>query len=159
VSVAESITTRADGELFSRIKSISILNPKEKSKNMFRKYMSSWLILLLLNLTFYSAAAAADAKSERVKASVVRLGAGKNVKVAVTLRDGAKSKGYIGEIKDSDFVLIDEKTGTREEISYARVERVERQNLSKGEKIFVRSSLIIGALLLYGFLFSRSSDY
>lgn len=120
--------------------------------------MSSWLILLLLNLTFYSAAAA-DAKSERIKASVVRLGAGKNVKVAVTLRDGAKSKGYIGEIKDSDFVLIDEKTGTREEISYARVKRVERQNLSKGEKIFVRSSLLIGALLLYGFLLSRSSDY
>jgi hypothetical protein len=130
---------------------------------MFRKYTSLALVGLLLNLAFYSSATAnteTDAKSaEKVKTSVAKLGTGKDAKVKIKLKDGAKLKGYVSKVKDSGFVVTDEKTGKDSEIQYLQVKQVEGQNLSKGEKILLRSSLIIGAIFLYGFYLSRSSDY
>ena len=80
---------------------------------MFRKYVSLTLVGLLLNLTFYSTAMAnteKDAKfAEKVKANINKLGTGKDAKVEIKLKDGTKLKGYVSEVKDSGFVLTNQK--------------------------------------------------
>ena len=130
---------------------------------MGKKYLSAALVVLLLNLAFYSTAAADtdnDARfAEKVKASVIRLGADENSKIEIKLKDGTKLKGYLSKVKESGFVLIREKTGASEEIQYSQVRQIKGQNFSNGRKILVRASIIIGALLLYGYLLSRSSDF
>lgn len=121
------------------------------------------LVALLLNLALYSTTTASTVKddkfAERVKINVAKLGTGKDVKVVVKLKDGTKLKGYVSEIKDSGFVVVNEKTKTDIEVLFSEVEQVKGQNHSNGKKIFLRTAIIIGALLLYGFYFSRSSDY
>lgn len=130
---------------------------------MCKKYLSAALVVLLLNLAFYSTAAAdtdQDAKfAKKVKASIAKLGTGKDAKVKIKLKDGTKLKGFVSENTDFGFVLTSEETGISKEISYPQIKQVKGQNLSTGEKTFIRASLIIGAILLYGYYLSRSSDY
>ncbi len=130
---------------------------------MFGKYLSVILIGLLLNLTCYpTAAAKAENDGEfagKVKTNVAKLGTGRNAKIKVKLKDGSKLKGYVSELKDSSFVVVNEKSGTETEVEFVQVKQVKGQNYSNGEKIFFRASIIIGVLLLYGYLLSRSSDY
>ena len=130
---------------------------------MLKKYVSLTLVALLLNLALYSTTTASTVKddkfAERVKINVAKLGTGKDVKVVVKLKDGTKLKGYVSEIKDSGFVVVNEKTKTDIEVLFSEVKQVKGQNHSNGKKIFLRTAIIIGALLLYGFYFSRSSDY
>lgn len=130
---------------------------------MFKKYMSPALICLLLNFAFYSTAVADTQKeaklAEKIKTNITKRGAGKDVNVKIKLKDGTKLKGCVSEIKDSSFIVVNDETGKDSEIQYLQVKEVKEQNLSKGEKILVRSSIIIGAIFLYGFYLSRSSDY
>lgn len=130
---------------------------------MCKKCLSATLVVLLLNLAFYSTAAADtenDVKfAEKVKASVIKLGADENSKIAVKLRDGTELKGYLSDVKDFGFVLKSGETGAAKEIQYSQVKQIKGQSFSNGRNFFVRATIIVGVLLLYGYLFSRSSDY
>ena len=116
---------------------------------MFKKYVSLALVGLLLNLAFYSTAMAnteKDAKfAEKVKANIAKLGTGKDAKVEIKLKDGAKLKGYVSEVKDSGFVLTNEDTGISNEIPYLQVKQVK----GKGSKIAQRipAIVILGGIL------------
>lgn len=120
---------------------------------MFKKFATSTLMLLVLNLTFYSAAAntETDAKTaEKVKAKVAKLAAGNDakVKIRLKLKDGTKLKGYIGKINDSGFTLAGEKTGKDSEIQYLQVEQVEGNNSKIGKRI-LSFVIVIGGLALF----------
>jgi hypothetical protein len=62
---------------------------------------------------------------EAIKIKVARLGVGEKAKAKVTLKDGTKSKGYIAQAGDDDFVLRDRKTDVPTTIRYTDVARVD----------------------------------
>src|SRR5688572_7266820 len=67
--------------------------------------------------------AAADAKAAaKVKTKISGIGTGMKKVVEVRLRDKTKRKGYIREIADEHFVIVDRKTGATTDVSYAEVE-------------------------------------
>lgn len=113
----------------------------------FRKYISLALVGLLLNLTFYSTAMAnpeSDAKfAEKVKANIAKLGVGSDAKIKVKLKDGTKLKGYVSEIKDTSFIVMNENTGTSSEVPYPQVKQVKGNNLSTGIRIAIAFGVLI----------------
>src|SRR5258708_40167602 len=86
---------------------------------MFKKYLTTVLAVLVLNLAFgVTAFAGTDGEkeakfAEKVKASVAKLGTGKDARVEVKLKDGTKLKGYVSQINENSFVVMNEKTASR----------------------------------------------
>ena len=123
---------------------------------MFRKYMSLALVGLLLNLTFYSTAIANTEKeakfAEKVKANIAKLGVGSDAKIKVKLKDGTKLKGYVSEIKDTGFIVMNEKTGTTSEVPYPQVKQVKGNNLSTGVKIAIVFGVLLAIALVIALL-------
>lgn len=132
---------------------------------MFKKFQPVIVFSLLLSLVFCTTVKAVPdlekeaALAAKVKTEIERLGTGTEARIKIKLRDNTKLKGYVSEIKDSGFVLINRETGASQEISYLQVKKVKGQNRSSGEKTFVRASIAIGVILLYGFIVSRQSEY
>ena len=94
--------------------------------------------------------AAAGAKAAaKVKKNIKKWGIGKKYGVEVRLRDGTKRPGYVTEIEDDHFVVIDRKTGATTALSYAEVERVRRTYaFSKFQKVVIIASLpLFGAMV------------
>ena len=85
---------------------------------MFEKILSLALAVLLIGMiTCVPASAQSQAgknpqEVERVKAKVTKLGTGKQARVEVKLKDNTRLKGYIGEIAEEHFTLVDPKHGT-----------------------------------------------
>jgi len=100
-----------------------------------------------------------DAKfAEKVEANIAQLDIGKDAKVEIKLKDGKKLNGYLSEVKESSFVLTSDDNGMSEESQYAQVKQVKGKNSKRGKRIR-RSIFVIGAIVLYGYYLSRSSDY
>lgn len=97
--------------------------------------------------------------AEKIKTQIVKIGTGRAARVKIKLSDGTKIKGCVSRIKDTGFVLVNKETGTSREISYLQVKQVKGRNRSSGEKTFVRASIAVGVILLYGLILSRSSEY
>lgn len=122
---------------------------------MFRKCISLTLIYLLLNLTFYSAAFANIKEdlifAEKVKSNIQKLGVSADSKVKIKLKDGTKKSGFISEIKDTSFVLTNEKTGKSEEVQYSAVKKAQGGNSKTGQRILV-IAIVVGliAFLAWG---------
>jgi hypothetical protein len=122
---------------------------------MFKKTLSLSLVALLINLMAFNFAYA-DSKSEKearfvekVKAGVVKLGTGKDAKVAVKLKDGTKLKGYVGEINENSFIIIDEKTGVATEIPYPNAKQIKGNNLSTGAKVAIGLGILAAVLAIW----------
>lgn len=114
---------------------------------MLKKASTTLLIFFLMNLGIVSTFAETRAEKEakfalEVKASVTKLGTGKEAKVQVKLKDGTKIKGYISEINENSFVVVDEKTGTSTEIPYPSAKQVKGNNLSNGVKLAIAIGII-----------------
>lgn len=123
-------------------------------KDMFKKYVSLALVGLLLNLTFYSTAMANTEKNakfaEKIKASIAKLGIGKESRVKVKLRDKTKINGYISEITEDSFTVVNEKTNSVTKIPYSQVKQVKGSNLSLG----VRIAIVFAVFIAIGVLFA-----
>ncbi len=84
---------------------------------MFKKVLSLVLVGFLLNVAGVSPAYAGSKEekearfAEKVKEGISRLGTGAEARVEVKLRDKTKLKGYVGEVGEDSFVIVDEKTG------------------------------------------------
>ncbi len=113
---------------------------------MFRKYVLLTMIALMLNVTFYSTAMANTDKdaefAEEVKVTIANLGTGKIARIEIKLKDGAKLKGYVSEIKDSGFVLTNAETGLSKEVSYLQVKQIKGGNSKVGQRIFAVFAVI-----------------
>jgi hypothetical protein len=81
--------------------------------------------LLLATLSLPAAAQATAQSVEAIRIKIAKLGVGAKAKAKVTLKDGSKSKGYIAQAGDEDFVLRDRKTDAPTTIRYTDVARVE----------------------------------
>ena len=129
---------------------------------MFKKYLSLALVILVINLAlgataFASVKADKEAKfATKVKNELVKLGTGTDARVEVKLRDKTKLKGYISQIKENSFVVVEDSTNTSTEISYSQAKQVKGNNLSTGAKIAI--GIGIGVAIFFVVLFFLVTD-
>jgi len=84
----------------------------------------------------------------RIKIDVNRLGIGEKAKAKITLRTGAKLKGYVAQTGEDSFVLRDRKTDAPTTISYSDVIKVERsKGHSTARNIAIGVGIGVGAFL------------
>ncbi len=125
---------------------------------MFKKILSFVLIVLLLNVIGVSPAYAAgvkqekgERKAEKIKASILKLGTGKEARVAVRLKNRSIVEGYVSEASDKSFV-VSEKSGITTTIPYLQVNKLVSgkvaRNLKDAAKAFGVFTAIVGGLLL-----------
>ncbi len=86
---------------------------------------------------------------EKVKIKIAKLGVGAEAKATIRLKDGTKTKGYIAQAGEDDFVIRDRKTGAPTTIRYADVAKVEEnRGHSTARNIAIGVGIGVGALLL-----------
>ena len=125
---------------------------------MFKKILSFVLIVLILNVVGVSSAYAGSKEekearfTQRVKESVSKLGTGTEARVEVKLRDKTKLKGYVSQINENSFVVVDEKSGSASEVPYSSAKQVKGNNLSTGVKIAIGVAVVFAALLVIGLI-------
>jgi small nuclear ribonucleoprotein (snRNP)-like protein len=120
---------------------------------MHKRFFSVVIIGLLLNYVCYPSGAASSTPKEvelaaKVKAAITKLGTGPEARVAVKLRDKSKLKGYVNDISDNHFVVIDDMTGAATTVPYPQVKKVKGNNLSSGAKIAIGVGIVIGVIIL-----------
>lgn len=84
--------------------------------------------------------------SERARASIAKIGTGKDARVEVKLRDNTKLKGYVSEAAVDTFTVIDSRTGAASVVAYADVAQVSKQ----GNGLSTLTKVIIGAAIATG---------
>jgi sensor histidine kinase regulating citrate/malate metabolism len=123
---------------------------------MFKKYLTLILAVLVINLSFSATAFAGTTvekiakQSEKVKANIARLGTGKDARVEIKLRDNTKLKGYVSQINENNFVVVNDKTGNASEVPYANAKQVKGNNLSTGVKIAIGVVVVLVIAALVG---------
>jgi|SRR6185369_11375703 hypothetical protein len=119
--------------------------------------MKPYLTCLLASLLFLTASALpvaakqgdTQATVEQIKAKVAKLGVGEKAKATVFLKNGTKSKGYIAQAGDDDFVLRDRKTDSPTTFRYVDVAKVEsNRGHSTARNLGIGIGIGAGALLL-----------
>ena len=90
---------------------------------MFKRTFSIMLSALMLGSTlgFQSVGAqtGGDSLTEKARATVQKLGQGREAKVEVQMRDNTKLKGYISAVDEKSFVVMNPKTGSSQTVTYA----------------------------------------
>ena len=122
---------------------------------MFKKKLSVFLIGSLMLSLFAIPSTLAKTKQEKeaasvakVKASVAKLGAGKDAMISVKLRNKTKLKGYVSRIEEDAFFIADAKTGAETSVAYGDVTQVKGNNLSTGVIIAIAAGVAVGVTLL-----------
>jgi hypothetical protein len=97
---------------------------------MLKKY-STWLLVGLLMLIPAVQPAGGDTQKQenapsidQIRVHVAKLGIGEKARATITMKDGAKTKGYVYRAGDDDFVIRDRKTDAPTTIRYADVAKV-----------------------------------
>lgn len=120
---------------------------------MFKKYSTLILIVSVFNSLFCAVSLAQTQVGQNsratinIKNTVAKVGTEPNRKIKVTLNDGTKLKGYITEIKDDYFALLDTKSGKVVSVEYVRVAEVKRDGLSKIATIFITFGVVMGVAI------------
>jgi len=90
---------------------------------------------------------------DQVKIKIARLGVGEKAKATVRLKDGTKTKGYIAQAADDDFVLRDRKSNAPTTIRYADVAKVEsNRGHSTARNIAIGIGIGVGAFIAIVFI-------
>lgn len=116
---------------------------------MFRKYLTTVLAVLILNLglSLTVLATTNDPKlakhAEKVKTNIAKLGIGREARVEVKMRDKTKLKGYVSRIDEKSFFVIDDKSGVETEVAYQQAKQVKGNNLATGVKIAIAVGIIL----------------
>ena len=96
---------------------------------------------------------------EKIRAGILRLGAGPDAHVAIKLRDKTKLTGYIAEAKADSFVMVDAKSGVPTNVVYGDVQQAKGSNLSTGAKIAIGIGIGVGLTILVAYLiFINTTD-
>ena len=112
------------------------------------------LFAVLVNINYSSPALAAknpekEAQfAEKVKTEIAKLGTGPNARIELKLRDKSKLKGYVSEVSEGSFVVVDDKTEAATTVPYPQVRQVKGNNLSMGVKIAIGIGIVVAVLLI-----------
>lgn len=118
----------------------------------FRKALSAVLPVLLIMMTATIGSSQSRTQNdtpapEKIRAKVAKLGTGKRARAEVIFKDDQKLKGYIGEISENGFTLVDPKRGTVTTISYDQVRQVKNRN-HDGRHLAFAGAAVIGTFTL-----------
>jgi hypothetical protein len=123
---------------------------------MCKKLLSLTLAALLIHLLVgaQSASASTDTQkqarlAEKIKVGILKLGIGKEARVAVKLRDKTKLVGYVSEVREDRFAITDISTGATTMVTYPDVAQVKGHNLSTGAKIAIIGLAIAAGVLAF----------
>lgn len=132
---------------------------------MFKRTLALTLTGLMICALVNVEPASASSKIEKqarltakVKAGIVKLGPGKDSRVALKLRDKKVLAGYISEVNDKSFVVSDPKNGTESTVDYTDVSKVKGHNLSTGAKIAIGIGIGVAAALIAVAIYWRHLD-
>ena len=123
---------------------------------MFKKYLTLILTILVINLSLGATVFAGDKADKearfaaKVKNEIAKLGTGTDARVEVKLRDKTKLKGYISQVNENSFVVVEDATKTPTEVSYQNTKQAKGSNLPLGVKIAIGVAVVFLALLLIG---------
>ena len=115
----------------------------------------SLLVTIALVLFLCAGTHAAGSREEKeaklaadVKSKIVKLGTGSAARVEVKLRNKTKIKGFVQEIAENHFVVVEDRTGISTTIPYPQVKQVKRNHLSTVAKyaIFILVLSVIAAI-------------
>jgi len=129
---------------------------------MFKNLLSVALGVLLISLTTPAPSSAQSPtendprQADEIKAKVTRLGMGRQARVEVKLKDNTKMKGYIGQISEDGFALVDPKHGTVTPVPYAQVQQIKNTNRS-GWYALLLVPAVVGGLMAVVALSLRGS--
>ena len=123
---------------------------------MKKKLLASIFAALVINLVCIGSVSAhpgsdADKAAQlaaKVKAAILKLGTGPQARVELKLREGTRLKGYLAEVGEDYFVVVDENGGASRQIPFPQVKQVKGSKLSHG----VWAAITVGALVGIGFL-------
>ncbi len=62
--------------------------------------------------------------AKKVKTEIAKLGVGTDARIKVKLKDGTKLKGYVSEIKENSFTIIETKNGNAASVLYSQAKQV-----------------------------------
>ena len=118
-----------------------------------KSYLTCLLASLLLLVTISQPVAAKQdtpaTPVEKIKAKVAKLGVGEKAKATVFLKNGTKTKGYIAQAGDDEFVLRDRKTDAPTTFRYVDVAKVEsNRGHSTARNLGLGIGIGAGALLI-----------
>lgn len=106
------------------------------------KILSLILTMLLLQMVCFVPLTVARPQTDKdtlrvakIKENVARRGTGKRERVKVTLLDGRKISGYISEVRENAFVVIDQQTNASTTLAYTDVSQVKGRGLSVLAKV------------------------
>lgn len=106
------------------------------------KILSLILTMLLLQMLCFVPLTVARPQTDKdtlrvakIKENVARRGTGKRERVKVTLLDGRKISGYISEVRENAFVVIDQQTNASTTLAYTDVSQVKGRGLSVLAKV------------------------
>ena len=131
-----------------------------------KKYMSIALSLLMLH-TFSLAPLATETPKDKakkamltseVKAGIASLGTGTSARVRILLEDKTKYHGYIAEVAEDHFVVVDAKTGATAPIAYSEVKGIKGNNLSTGAKIGIGVAVAAAVGIIAAIVASKGED-
>lgn len=121
---------------------------------MVKRLVSVLLVASLINIAGMRLAYA-DSKeekqtrfTEKVRASVLKLGTGEVARVKVKLRDKSKIEGYVSAADGEGFTVTNPKTGIATPIAYPEVKSVKGNNLSTGAKIAIGAGIAAAVILI-----------
>ncbi len=118
---------------------------------MVTKTISYILIGLLLNLCFLQTTALAESKevkTAKVKSEIIKLGVGKESKIKVKLFDKTEISGYISEINEGAFTVVNEKSNSAVEVPYPQVKQVKGSNKSNGVKVAIGLGILLAIVFV-----------
>ncbi len=111
---------------------------------MLKKFIFSSFISFLFASSAHHVLAQKSGGREvdAIKNDISRIYAGTSKQIAVHMKTGAKLKGYVADMESETFILVQPKTGTKTNIRYADVSKVNKTGLSQGQK----TALIVGTV-------------
>ena len=86
--------------------------------------------------------------AQKVKTEIAKLGSGPNARVELKLRDKTKLKGYVSEIGEQSFAVVDDTTGSATTVTYPQVKQVKGNNLHTGIKIAIGVAIFFAVAIL-----------
>lgn len=125
---------------------------------MLRRTLSTILGLVLVSVTVCGESAAGANKLsdeaghiKKVRASVLKLGVGRDARIQVRLRDKTRLSGFVSEVGEDSLVIESETTGAVTTVAYPNVTQVKGHNLSTGAKIGIGIAIgfAVTALIIF----------
>lgn len=120
---------------------------------MFRRIVSVLLMLAVLPIATLTASAQSLHESKRtkqLKRAILLLGTGPSAQVQLKLRDKTTVRGYVAEVNDNYFTVVDSETQDTVQVAYPQVARAKGNNLSSEVKFAIGAGVIIAVLIAIG---------